>query len=244
MTNSFSLLQEEDDDTSTNNSRRKLEKMIRKQEKNPTDERAKNIKELDAIVNPPKTIPKKNKKKNKTSVKKENKENEKQKIRDERFKEREKKRKDKELEEKRREENYEQCKREQEEKDKKRNKNKMLSDKKVNELINEFSDEDLIKESRQNNFRSIKNITLLMLSEKDLPSDVIRIIMQYLKKQIYVSPLKSLIQPDLYDYIRRKFKNNVTERKLKLRYHPDKNNNVTNQLFIFMKNIMDTKYEL
>lgn len=63
MTNSFSLLQEEEDDTSTNNSRRKLEKMIRMQENNPTVDRAKRIKELDAIVNPPKTIPKKNKKK-------------------------------------------------------------------------------------------------------------------------------------------------------------------------------------
>jgi len=164
MTNLFSSLPEESDDTSTNNSRRKLEKMIRKQEKNPNDDRAKRIKELDAIVNPPKTIPKKNKKKNKTSVKKENKENEKQKIRDERFREREKKRKDKEEEEKRREENYEQYKREQEEQNKKRY-------------------EKYIK--REENKIKKEKADRILTIHKNLPEDIVNFLISYPEKTIY-----------------------------------------------------------
>ena len=247
MTNPFNVLQEDADDTSTSNVSRKLHKMIRMQEKNPTVERAKKIKELEAIVNPQKDPPKpptKKKKKNKISVKKANIEKEKQRVRDEKFKEREKKRLEKEEEEKIQKEQYEQYKSAMQKKYNQRSRNKLLTEKKADELIDKFTDTDLITESWKNNFRGIKYHALLVLSYKGIPSDIMRIIMKDLKKEIYVSPMKSLIQSDIYDYIRRKFKNNVTERKLKLRYHPDKNNNYTNQLFIFLKNIMDTKFEV
>jgi len=245
MTNPYNVLQEDPDDTSTSNVSRKLNKMIRMQEKNPTVERAKKIKELEAIVNPQKDTPKPpTKKKKKKSVKKDNIEKEKQKIRDKKFKEREKKRLEKEEEEKIQKELYEQYKSDMQKKNNKRSRNKMLTEEKADELIDKFTDTDLIKEFRKNNFRGIKYHALLMLSYKGIPSDIMRIIMKDLKKFIYVTPMKSLIQSDIYDYIRRKFKNTVTERKLKLHYHPDKNNNYTNQLFIFLKNIMDTKFEV
>ena len=93
----------------------------------------------------------------------------------------------------------------------------MLTEEKADELIDKFTDTDLIKEFRKNNFRGIKYHALLMLSYKGIPSDIMRIIMKDLKKYIYVTPMKSLIQSDIYDYIRRKFKNTVTERKLALK---------------------------
>jgi len=55
MNNPFaSLGVDYEEDTSTNNLDRKLKKLKRKQLKNPTEERAAKIKELDLIINPPK----------------------------------------------------------------------------------------------------------------------------------------------------------------------------------------------
>tara|TARA_B100000787_G_scaffold168733_1_gene158128 strand:+ start:1244 stop:1819 length:576 start_codon:yes stop_codon:yes gene_type:complete len=62
MTNSFSVLDQDEEDKSTSNLPRKLDKLKRKQEQNPTDERAKKIHELESIVNPPKPYHKKKKK--------------------------------------------------------------------------------------------------------------------------------------------------------------------------------------
>ena len=66
MANRFTGLTIDEEERSTNNLSRKLEKMRRMQERNPTAERECKIQELDSIVNPPKstTQPKKKKKKN------------------------------------------------------------------------------------------------------------------------------------------------------------------------------------
>ncbi len=242
--NQFSSLSVDADDTSTGNLSRKLEKMKRIQEKNPTTERAIKIQELDKIVNPPpKPIPVKTSKKKKNHKKLE-KEEEKQRLYHERMVEKEKKRVKKEEEDRKREQEYEEFKKDMKDKEDERKRRKLMSDSYAMEQIDKFKDKKLQDEYVKNKMRGVKYDILMVLDWLGLPNEVMRIIMFQVKKSMLDIPIKLFIQPDIYDYIRRKYKNNKTERTLKLKYHPDKTNGKTNQLYIFLQNVMNSKIEL
>ncbi len=241
--NRFSSLSVDAEDTSTGNLSRKLDKMKRMQERNPTTERAIKIEELDKIVNPPpKSIPVKTSK-NKKNYKKE-KEADKQRLYNERKVEKEKKRIKKEEEERKKEREYEEFKREMKDKEDERKRRKLMSDSYAIEQIDKFKDKKLQCEYVDLKMRGVKYDILMVLDWLGYPNEVIRIIMSQVKKSMLDIPIKLFIQPDIYDYIRRKYKNNKTERTLKLKYHPDKTNGKTNQLYIFLQNVMNSKIEL
>jgi len=245
--NRFSSLSVDAEDTSTGNLSRKLEKMRRMQERNPTTERAIKIEELDKIVNPPpKPNPVQSKKKmnKEKNHKKLEKEAEKQRLYNERKVEKEKKRIKKEEEDRKREQEYEEFKRDMKNKEDERKRRKLMSDSYAVEQIDKFKDKRLQCEFVDLKMRDLKYDILMVLDWLGYPNEVMRIVMSQVKKNMLDIPIKLFIQPDIYDYIRRKYKNNKTERLLKLKYHPDKTNGKTNQLYIFLQNVMNSKIEL
>ena len=243
--NRFSSLSVDKEDTSTGNLSRKLEKLKRMQEKNPTAERAGKIQELESIVHPPKSIPVQSKKKmnKKKSQKKLEKEEENQRIYNERMVEKEKKRLKKEEEEQKRDREYEEYKKDMKNKEQERKRRKLMSDSYAIEKIDKFKDHRLQCEYVNLKMRDLKYSILMSLDWLGYPNEIMRIIMSQVKKGMLDIPIKLFIQPDIYDYIRRKYKNNKTERTLKLKYHPDKTNGKTNQLYIFLQDVMNTKIE-
>jgi len=243
--NRFSSLSVDAEDTSTGNLSRKLEKMKRVQERNPTTGRAIKIQELENIVKPPpKSIPVKTSKNNKKNHKKLEKEKEKQRLYHERMVEKEKKRHKKEEEDRKREQDYEEYKKDMKDKEDERKRRKLMSDSYAMEQIDKFKDHKLLDEFVNLKMRDLKYCILMVLDWLGYPNEIIRLIMSKVKKTMLDIPIKLFIQPDIYDYIRRKYKNNKTERTLKLKYHPDKTNGKTNQLYIFLHNIMNEKIEL
>jgi len=239
--NRFSSLSVDAEDMSTGNLSRKLEKMKRMQERNPMVERAGKIQALERIVNPPIPVQSKKKKNNKKSLEKEA---EKQRIYHERMVEKEKKRVKKEEEERKREREYEEYKKDMKDKEDERKRRKLMSDSYAMEQIDKFKDHKLIDEFVNLKMRDLKYCILMVLYWLVYSTEIIRLIMSKVKKSMLDIPIKLFIQPDIYDYIRRKYKNNKTERTLKLKYHPDKTNGKTNQLYIFLHNIMNEKIEL
>ena len=221
MANRFTGLTIDEEEQSTNNLSRKLDKMKRIQERNPTDERACKIQELESIVNPPpKPIQVKTSKKKKSHKKE--KEAEKQRLYHERMVEKEKKRIKKEEEDRKREQEYEEYKKDMKDKEDERKRRKLMSDSYAVEQIDKFKDHRLQCEYVDLKMRDLKYDILMALDILGFPNEVMRIIMSEVKKSMLEIPIKLFIQPDIYDYIRRKYKNNKTERTLKLKYHPDK----------------------
>ena len=177
MANRFSSLSVDAEDMSTGNLSRKLEKMKRIQERNPTEERAEKIEALENIVNPPKPIPVQPKKKNnKKNNKKKSleKEEEKQRLYNERMIEKEKKRLKAEKEKRKREQEYEEYKREQEEKDR------------------EHSER---REKREDNRKKRKRVEEIKEEFKDLPEDIIEFLCNPPDKKKY-KKLSLIYHPD------------------------------------------------
>jgi len=176
MANRFTGLTVDEEDRSTDNLPRKIEKMKRMQERNPTAEREGKIQELESIVNPPKPIPVQSKKKNnkKKSQKRLEKEEEKQRLYHERMVEKEKKRLKKEEEERKREREYEEYKREQEEKER------------------EHSER---REKREENRKKRKRVEEIKEEFKDLPEDIIEFLCYPPDKKKY-KKLSLIYHPD------------------------------------------------
>jgi hypothetical protein len=237
MTNQFTGLDVDAEDTSTSNLSRKLAKMKRRLDNNPNDkDLKKRIEELELIVNPPKNDHKKKKVNNKKDK------NEPYINLDEEYlKHREYWKEYRRVQEINRVVEKERIIAEKLKKRKEYYHSKRLNNDKVTKLIDENSDDDLLMEYRNNKMNGIKFHILMVLYRMNYPSDIMMVIMENVKKDIYYIPIKLFIQPDIFGYIERKYKLKNIENTLKLIYHPDKTRGKTNQLFIFINKIFDSK---
>jgi uncharacterized membrane protein YcgQ (UPF0703/DUF1980 family) len=187
MTNRFTGLTIDEEERSTNNLSRKLEKMRRMQERNPTVERECKIQELESIVNPPKSIPKQAKKKKKKKSPK-NVINDKKRINDEKYQERERKRQKKIEEDMERELRYQREKIEEERKEKERKSKKEEYMKKINrikEIKEEFKDlpEDIIEFlCNPPDKKKYKQLSLIYHPDKGGNAEHFKIINNYMNK--------------------------------------------------------------
>ena len=118
---------------------------------------------------------------------------------------------------------------------------KKLDDSKVNDLIDKFNNDELLMEYRRNKFNDIKMSILMSLDRNYYPSDIMMTIMDLVIRDIYNIPIKLFIQPDIFKYIEKVYKEKKIENTLKLAYHPDKTNGKTNQLFVFINKIIEEK---
>ena len=246
VVNFYNLLEHNDEeDKSTNNLSRKLAKKKRMFEIKPTEKLKNEIIKLESIVNPPKTVKKVKVKKEKV---KSDKQIHKEKMNNIKFKLREEKRKEKAEKEKIERELYRKNELKIQEKRKeyimRKKQNELISEQKYDLLINLYIDKELLNECKLNKLKNVAITIILSLYYIGYPPDVVSVILKYIKHDIFSNNYLKLLNNDIIQYIKKKYKNKTTEKKLKLKYHPDKNNGKTNQLYIFINNIISEKLEI
>ena len=193
MSNPFSVLHNEEPEETTDNPQRKLQKLIRENEKNPTSEKEKRIKEMRARLNP-EINPNNNKKKPKhKSTKKKKQQEEKERLREKRLQEKREKNEKSQEEERRMQTEYEQ--RQQIFREKQREMEREKAIKREEQRKNEFKKQ---QEEKQQKRKREKQNAFLRINEKTrskLPQDIKNFIDDQPDKKTY-HKLSKIYHPD------------------------------------------------